>query len=611
MNEGDESATFVIVFVDSNGESHVGSDDSLNVGGSIALDATSTSHFNLNDGLYTAFVYSTQKLSSVVRIYDEETQTLSLYRGTPESSITNTLYFGPFFKSTEKNSTVYLLNTDSIFATVEIQALTAVGEVADTISESLIPAGGATISADALDLPADFTGWLRVSANQPLAGLLAPTSQTDQIGLYPPVAFFSTQRSVRLKNLPDMPPQPYADGPTVSYNFLQRAYNDTILNGGLRNTHIFFGNLAATSLQFQGTMYEFAKPNSESGHVQEIPGQGFQYLSLSKYFGLGSAFTGSLIVASDDPLALGELTESVGGDLLASYGSYLSYSEAYAGLSLIMPYVAHDSERSSILTVQNLGGNNADVTVNFVDQSGANELTLNLNGIEPNRSEVIRTAEQPRLADGFVGSVVITSDSRISATFDEFLKVKANSPMPTATFIPTATPTVTPMPTLTDTVLPNPPPTATPTPSATPPGPFSISVNVSVPITQVTVGEILTVTTSLETEANGCSGDTMDLTLSGMNELFIPISATRVSPSEPFVLEAQTPGTTTLCVNAFGDHSCGNGAWYHHNFGGCSEPISVVASTGSATPTPTPTALDPPGLSANDKIFLPFIRVNE
>lgn len=125
-------------------------------------------------------------------------------------------------------------------------------------------------------------------------------------------------------------------------------------------------------------------------------------------------------------------------------------------------------------------------------------------------------------------------------------------------------------------------PTATPTVMATPTEQkrYAVSVKVSVPVTQVLKRQSVPVSTDIEIESVGCGGGVMDVTLNSSSDLFVPLSPTRVPPSDgTFVLQAQAPGTAELCVTSFGEYSCGNGAWYWHYATGCSPQITILTDT--------------------------------
>lgn len=141
---------------------------------------------------------------------------------------------------------------------------------------------------------------------------------------------------------------------------------------------------------------------------------------------------------------------------------------------------------------------------------------------------------------------------------------------------PASTSTSTSTPTLTLTPIDTPTPTETPTAQRR----FAITVRASVPSTQVLESTIFRLATDIEIDSEGCGGGVMDLTLQSPGDRFVPISATRVSPSNgTFFLQAQTPGTTALCVTALGEYSCGDGAWHWRSATGCTPPITVLTTT--------------------------------
>lgn len=426
----------------------------------------------LSNGTYTVVVTSTDVLSVAVREYNTATKTLSLSRAQSSNQFAVEQAFGPFFKTTERNSSIYLQGNSSEDTTITAQAIGSGGNVLQTINKSISASGGVTISANEFDQLQDFTGWIGVTSDNPVYGLLAPTSKQDQIGLYPPI-------------IPDSTAQIHAASLQAS-RYIPRVYNGISQGNGTRRTEVFVANTESDYATI--TLSAYKPDGGVDGHgAYNIPGTGVLY--LSPITDVSSNFAGSLVFSSDKSIVAAELTKSDGGDAMASYGGTTSTSTrnlqqqiSAAAMSaptrpptrtedpysVIMPYIGHGADHFSILSIQNNSSfSSATVNYSFIDQNG--ERMSDGTVIAGNSPHFVDTRDLSTLANGFIGIVKITANQPISTYVDEYVASSDSSatatPEPTATLELTVT--QTPTPTFTPTATPTTTPTITPTPTPT------------------------------------------------------------------------------------------------------------------------------------------------
>lgn len=418
----------------------------------------------LADGTYTFEVISTDNLSVAVREYNTATKTLSLARGQSLGAVTiSDQVYGPFFKTAARNSSIYLQAYPTSDTSITAEAVDGGGNVLQTITKSINAGGGVTISANEFDQLTDFTGLVRVTSNDPVFGLLAPTSKQNQIGLYPPLGASGTAQIVA------------ASAPGAN-SYIPRAYSSFSQDGIGRETEIFIANKESEEATMTLTAYK-ADGTVDGQGAYNVQGSG--YLHLAPLTAVSSGFAGSMVFSSNRNIVAAELTQSSGGHAMASYGGNTITANATVRQRAItaapavptgspsstedphavtMPYISHGADHFSILTLQNKSSTNQ-VTVNytFIDQNG--ERMSDGTIIPPNSPLFVDTRNLSELANGFAGIVKITSNERLSTYVDEY--VSTDGPLAT----PTPAVTDTPMPTAT----PTPTPTVTPTPSPTQP----------------------------------------------------------------------------------------------------------------------------------------------
>ena len=458
---------------------------------------------DLSDGLYSVKIASDEEVSSVVRTQDSSKTKLTLSQGLPGSASSPTLSFGPFQQAEGQSSgsylrftQIYLHQTGTGTATITAKAIAADGTILDTINDTISERDTATIDMGSFDVPADFTGWVQVESDQPLVGVMgsgsnSPFSQND---LYPPIGFTAPQQIVGAST-----------NRSATTAFIPRVYNAVSEGNGLRNTKIFVGNLSSQASTVVATGYELNSSNVYNGVAISVPANGFSFLNVDEFISLSEPFEGSVVLSSDAPMAVAELTGSDDGTAMASYGSEQNLSNVTAQqnrsdalfFNLSMPYIGHGTDRYSILSIQNpVSSSEASVAVTFFNLDGSIQSQQDIATIPVNGSIAIDTRDQAALANGFIGSVVISSNNSVKAYIDEYI-ITENSPTPTpmATVdaMPTATITPTPdgLPTPTVTVVPTAAPTSEVPQTAILPPTIQVQTDTGSALVDTDTGEVI------------------------------------------------------------------------------------------------------------------------
>ncbi len=201
--------------------------------------------------------------------------------------------------------------------------------------------------------------------------------------------------------------------------------------------------------------------------------------------------------------------------------------------------------------------------------------------------------------------------------------------LPAATPIPTIPPTTfsasTVPPTITVTATPEASPTQAPTPqvtlTATPF--FSVTVAVEAEVTRLRVGEILTLTVTVQNHSRDCQYPLYEVWLPQLEEssLFEAVSPPKLGPPGPnpatFTLKAIRPGTMPIKVQAYGERYCYD-AYVWHTLSGVSKPVTVEpeaaplpsldfaqGSWQMGTSMPQPARSEMPAVTIDDWIYVP------
>ncbi|HEC35141.1 MAG TPA: hypothetical protein ENI39_01245 [Anaerolineae bacterium] len=152
--------------------------------------------------------------------------------------------------------------------------------------------------------------------------------------------------------------------------------------------------------------------NDSSSFVGVAVGAGVR-IDQASMTGLPSGFQGSVVAASDQPLAVVVTEQGVGASGYYRFDSYVGQSQP--GNSLFFPQVnraltSKGKTYYSLLAIQNTGSVAATVHITYTTSSGPVHSSQHL--IEPNASLFIDTVSETALGT-FMGAATVTSDQPI------------------------------------------------------------------------------------------------------------------------------------------------------------------------------------------------------
>lgn len=372
----------------------------------------------LSDGLYTMIASSDQPLQSVVNTHRVTDGALVVYRGVISGSGV-VQYFGPIYKGGLTYSSLSVMNASSVPATIQVEFLSLGGSIIATTGASVAPGAQQIFPSTVVPgLPDSFVGWARVSSDEPVVGLLAQGGAT---GTHAPLEF---------------------DGPlsTSTPYVIPRAFKNVDEGGGPYTTRLIAGNLG-TAVATVTLNYYAADGMLAHSATSVISASGALLVDLSAESNLPPTGTWAVSFVSNEPLAIGELTErdttsGPGGDY-----------EGETGTELHLPRLVRFEEAPgryawTVFSVQNVGTIPADVQISYFNTGGGTAvytqtLTLPPAGWARYNQNQMPAGGVGSLPPAFIGYAVITANQPVMTWVDEYnvapiTSVYATSDSPTA-----------------------------------------------------------------------------------------------------------------------------------------------------------------------------------
>jgi hypothetical protein len=422
----------------------------------LATDVTSLPSGNVT-GISTLIISSDQPMQSLV--IDRTiagTDRIMAYNGIPDTPATTELRFGPFIKSSTGNASIAVQNVSASVADMTFTLYDSSGKIVITSSITSVKPGsvGTLISSIMVTLP-NGTYSVRASSTVPIVGILSYASNDTAERWFRPAMTVSAGSSSGVNNLS-----------------VPRFYRSSVDVDGTRSTRLTLLNTSAVAANASVKFYN-AIGTLAFTTTQSIAAGGMAFVDPTT-IQLSTGFAGSVVISSDQPLGLTELTTYDSGGATnprtSNADSYTLTSPANSSLMPSFPYLAFGTGEQTVVFAQN-------VTTQTTD------LQLMLSGgflgtyprVAPNASARFGTIVMAG-AGNYTGMGTITTNALVSVLVDiegDFL-ISA-TPTPTATLTPTSTGTITATPIVTMTATPAGTASATPitTPSATPVGTIS------------------------------------------------------------------------------------------------------------------------------------------
>ncbi|MGB0387704.1 MAG: hypothetical protein ACPGWR_23045 [Ardenticatenaceae bacterium] len=441
QNPADSAAAVTLIFADDSGATY-SLNETIPAKGTLKLPADNVP--GLADGFYSLLASSDQAVQSVIHEHRLDGDKLALYRGISSDEILKrqhfdpqgafVRYFGPFYGSENLfRSGLLLLNIGNGAANITVDALDTNGSAA--ASEAVTVALGSRFTFVGGGLPADFVGWVRVSSDQPLVGLLAQFSGFNDFRQYQ-----------------------HSSGVGTNVDFIPRIFKGVDEGGGPRTTTLFVGNTSDNTANVTLSYYTDDGSVSLTESFTVLP-QGATLVNPNDQTLLPDGNLWAVVMSSDQPVVFDEVTRY---DSATTYSSGTYGSQISTEISL--PRLAHTSQAYSIFSLQNTGASEATVSIDYYDLSGNLLLTQSEIRLSPGGWVRYNQSQMSALGSSFEGSAIITSDQPLRAWVDEYLIDTTLTPTPT----PTTNSAKTPTPTNTRTATRTPTPTNTRTPTGTP-----------------------------------------------------------------------------------------------------------------------------------------------
>ncbi len=342
----------------------------------------------LQDGrCYSLVSSSDQPAQSVVHMYRSsgDGDRLGVYRGVSSG---NTLqHFGPFYKNkngTEIYSGLTVWNVGTEATTIIADFLNTDGSKATTVEAVVAPGEQyAYLGLIMYELPDGFSGWVRITATQPVVGLLLESILVYQGSL--------------------------GTGATQSY--VPRVLKGIDEGSGPRTTTIFVGN--TDSAEADATLdYYRADGTLEHSSTFTLPASGAITFDLGDEGNLPSGNTWAVVLSGDQSLVIGEQTDY--DTTSYSAGVYGTDADTVLGLSRL----AYTDAAHTVFSVQNLGASATTMSVDYYDLTGA--LVFNQSApLSPGGWVRYDQRQMTQLGDDFEGSAVVSSDQPLMAWVDE------------------------------------------------------------------------------------------------------------------------------------------------------------------------------------------------
>jgi uncharacterized repeat protein (TIGR01451 family) len=357
----------------------------ISAGGTLIVPSDSVA--GLPSGLFSLKVSSDQPLQSVVDVHRSVGDKLGVYRGV--SSGSTRLAF-PFIK--DWGLTVW--NTSMTTANVLAQFYNTDGTLAYTPNTQVVSSGRqASFSGPALSgLPASFVGWVRISSDQDVTGLVnRQKSGSDEV--------FDFQGPL---------------GAGAVQAFMPRAFKNVDEGGGPRSTTLFVGNVV--SVTAHATLsYHSANGSLTYATTFDLPVSGARFIRLLDETNLPASGDWSVVLTSNQPVVLSEWTDF---DAATTYSSGAYGSEV--GSDLYLPRVARTAGDYTVFSLENVGAVDASVTITYSDQAGS-PVYAQVVTLQPGAWVRYDQSQMTQLPLGFEGSAHVVSNQPGVAWVDEYV----------------------------------------------------------------------------------------------------------------------------------------------------------------------------------------------
>ena len=386
-------------FYDSGGSAAAIVADTIPARGTLVVPADSVA--GLPDGHYSLIVDSEQPVESVVHVRRPAagmtSDKLAVYRGTGSGEAGMLQHFGPFYKiSGGLNSVLLVLNVGSMSAQVDALFLNMDGSAAATASATVVPGGQfAFEGANLLDLPNQFAGWVKVTASQPVVGLL--TQYSDKV--------YRMQGALKIQ---------------AAYAYLPRALKEVDEGSGSRTTTLFVANTESSAAT---AMLDYCAADGMPGYSPSfnLPASGAATIDLRAEGDLASNSIWANVLAGDQPMVIGEQTDY---DTTSPYSTGAYGSDA--DIELDLPRLVRSGAAHTVFSLQNVGlFDDASVYVDYYGRTGA--LVFSQIATVPSQGWVrYNQSEMTELGDFFEGSAIVSSGQPLMAWVDEYTVASAS-----------------------------------------------------------------------------------------------------------------------------------------------------------------------------------------
>jgi hypothetical protein len=373
-------------------------------GGTISVDQTIPARGTLVvpgdsvDGLWDGEIYSLvvssdQPVQSVVHVHRSsgDGDGLGVYRGVSSGSTLQ--HFGPFYKNkdgSELYSGLTVWNVGTATTTIIADFLNTDGSKVTTVEAVVAPGEQYTYLGLVMhELPDGFSGWVRITATQPVVGLLGQSALFSYLVYQGPLGTGATQ------------------------SYIPRALKGVDEGGGPRTTTVFVGNTG--SAEANATLdYHIADGTLDHSSTFTLPASGAITFDLGDEGNLSSGNTWAVALSGNQPLVIGEQTDYD----TTSYSTGVYGTDADTVLDL--PRLARTDTAHTVFSVQNLGVSATMMSVDYYDLTGA--LVLNQSAtLSPGGWVRYDQSQMTELGESFEGSAIVASDQPLKAWVDEYI----------------------------------------------------------------------------------------------------------------------------------------------------------------------------------------------
>ncbi len=390
QNPNTLTVNLVLSFYDSAGGLAASVADAIPPWGEMVVAADGV--FGLADGnAYSLIVSADLPVESVVHVHRSTPSgdRLAAYRGAGSASAQQ--YFGPYFYSEGGVLAASLLvwNVNDVDAHIAADFYDLNGSLATSALQTVPPYGQYTFFNPA-GLPVAFAGSVRITADQPVVGLLFRDNQIKN-----EFAFDGWL------------------GTGAVQSYAPRALKAFDEGGGPRTTTLFVGNTGVVSTD---VTLDYHAADGAVGHSSDfvlLPA-GAKLIPLSAEGGLPDHSPWAVALAGNEPLLIGGYTEYD--------GAFTHSSAAYAAdadVVLNLPRMARTSTAYTVFTLQNTATSTATVSIAYHDLTGAQVFT-ETTMLSANGWVWIDLRPMAALSSHFQGSAHVTSDRPLIAQVVEY-----------------------------------------------------------------------------------------------------------------------------------------------------------------------------------------------